>query len=92
MRENHRQRHALLGLIGGIAEHQTLISGPDVVVGLLLVHSLGDIGRLLFDGDEDVHGLVVEAFLRGIVADLFDGVTDDLLIVEVGRGGDLSAH
>jgi hypothetical protein len=41
-------------------------------------------------GDEDVAGLVVEALVRRVVANVLDGATDDLLVVEVGLGGDLT--
>lgn len=63
MREHDGQRHAFLGLVGGIAEHETLIARTDVLVGLLLVHGLRDVRRLLFDGDEHVHRFVIETLI-----------------------------
>jgi hypothetical protein len=33
--------------------------------------------------------LVVETFVRGVIANVFDGVADDLLVVEVRFRGDL---
>ncbi len=35
-----------------------------------MVETLGNVGRLLLDGDEHVAGLVVEALLGRVVADL----------------------
>jgi len=54
------------------------------------MQTLGDIGRLLLNGDEHIACLVVEALVGVVVADVLDGVTDDLLVVEVGLGGDLA--
>ena len=54
--ERDRQRHQLLSLGGGVAEHHPLVAGTGlvgVVVGALLagllggVDALGDVGRLL---------------------------------------------
>ena len=52
---------------------------------------MSDIGGLLFEGDQDVAGLMVESFRGVVVADMFDGVADDFLIVDDGFGGDFSA-
>jgi hypothetical protein len=54
------------------------------------VKALRDIGRLLLDGDEKVESLVVEALGGIIVADVLDGVADNLLVVELGLGADLT--
>lgn len=78
------------GLVGGISEHDTLVTGTELLEGLLVVQALGDIGGLLLDGDEDVAGLVVEALGRVVIADVLDGITDDLLVVEAGLGSDLT--
>lgn len=87
--EHDRQRHVLLGLVGGISEHDTLVTST-VVLEVTVVETLGDIGGLLLDGDEDVASLVVEALLGVVVSNLLDGLTDDLLVVELGLGGDLT--
>jgi len=60
-----------------------------VVFERAVVETLSNIGRLLFDGNEDVAGLVVEALGGVIVADLLDGVTNDLLKVDLCFRGDL---
>jgi len=88
--EHEGEGHELGGLVGGIAEHDTLISGSGVLDLALNVDSLGDIGGLLLDGDEDVAGVVVESLLGVVVSDVVDGITDDPLVVELGLGGDLS--
>lgn len=88
--EEEGQGKELGGLVGGIAEHDTLVTGTKLLKSLLVVQTLGDIGRLLLNGDQQVEGLVVEALGRVIVADALDGVTDDLLVVELGLGGDLT--
>lgn len=55
-----------------------------------MVETLGDIGGLLLDRDEDVAGLVVEALGGVVVTDLADGFADDLLEVDLGLGGDFT--
>ena len=55
-----------------------------------MVEALGNVGRLLLDGDEDVAGLVVKALVRVVVTDALDRVTDDALVVDVSLGRDLA--
>lgn len=88
--EEDSEGQELRGLIGGIAEHDTLVTSTELLQSLVIVETLGDIRRLLLNGDQDVAGLVVEALLRGIVADVLDGTTDDLLVVQLGLGGNLT--
>ena len=78
------------GLVGGITEHDTLVTGTELLESVLVVEALSDVGRLLLDSDENVAGLVVETLVGGVVADVLDGLADDLLVVEVGLGGDLT--
>ena len=54
--------------------------------------TLGDVWGLLLESNEDVAGLVVESLGRVIVADVFDRVTDDLLVVDNGLRRDLAAN
>jgi len=61
-----------------------------VVLEVTVVETLSDIGRLLLNSDENVAGLVIETLLGRIVSDTLDGVTDNLLVVDVSLGGDLT--
>mmetsp|Transcript_1192 Transcript_1192/g.3105 ORF Transcript_1192/g.3105 Transcript_1192/m.3105 type:complete len:302 (+) Transcript_1192:848-1753(+) len=88
--EEVRQRVELLSLVGGIAEHETLVTGTEVLLGLAKVHALGNIRGLLLNGDEHVAGLVVETLGGVVEADHLDGFTDDSLVVDRGLGGDLT--
>lgn len=78
-------------LVGSITEHDTLVTGT-VVLQIAVVQTLGDIGRLLLNSDQDVTGLVVETLFRVIVTDLLDGVSDDGLEVDSGLGGDFTEN
>ena len=89
--EHDGEGHELLSLISGVAEHDTLVTSTVVLKGAV-VKTLRDIGRLLLDGNEDVAGLVVEALGGVVIADLLDGVADDLLVVELGLGSDLAEN
>lgn len=79
--EEEGEGKKLRGLVGGIAEHDTLVTSTELLESLLVVETLSDIGRLLLNGDKEVEGLVVETLLGVIVANVLDGVTDDLLVV-----------
>jgi len=73
-----------------LTEHDTLVTGTELLESLLVVETLGNVGRLLLDGNEDVAGLVVETLVGAVVTNVLDGLTDDLLVVETGLGGDLT--
>lgn len=82
--------HELGGLVGGVAEHDTLVTSADLLDALVEVDALGDIGALLLDGDDDVAGVAVDALVGGGVADVADGGADDVLEIDLGVGGDLT--
>ena len=91
VREHDRQRHQLVGLPGGVAEHHPLVARSlavqRVAVTVLLlvrvVDALRDVGRLLVDRDDDAARLGVEAELRARVADLADPLADEARDVDV---------
>jgi len=78
------------GLVSGIAEHDALVASAKILETVVEVKTLGNVGRLLLNGDEEVEGLVVEALGRVIVANVLDCVADNLLVVDLGLGGDLA--
>lgn len=69
---------------------KTHLVTSSVVLEITVVETLSDIGRLLLNSDENVASLVVESLLGRVVSDTLDGVTDDLLVVNVSLGGDLT--
>ena len=98
VREHDRQRHQLVGLVRGVAEHHSLVACSlpvqRVVVAVLalvrVVHTLGDVRRLLVDRDDDAGRVRVEAELGARVADLADPVADEARDVDVRLGRDLA--
>ena len=53
--------HQLGGFVGGVSEHNTLVTGTNLLdVFTLLDETTGNVGGLLLNSDEDVTGLVVE--------------------------------
>ena len=84
MREHDRQRHQLVGLGAGEAEHQPLVAGAAGV------DAHRDVGRLTVDRREHGAGLGVEAVLAARVADVGDRVAHDLLVIDDGAGRDLA--
>jgi hypothetical protein len=69
--------------------HNTLITGT-VTLNISVIKTLGDIGTLLFDSNQDITCLVVEPFFGRVVPNLFDGVPNDLLEVDLGFRGDFT--
>ncbi len=100
VRQRDRQRHQLLGLVGGVPEHHPLVARARnielvVVVGVGarlvgLVDALGDVRRLLVDRVQDGARVRREAEVGVDVADLADRLASDLLDVDVGLGRDLA--
>jgi len=88
--KNDSEGEELLSLVGGITEHDTLVTSTKILKSLLVVETLSDIGRLLLNGNKNVTGLVVKTLLRVVVTNVLDGVTDNLLEVELGSSGDLT--
>jgi hypothetical protein len=70
----------------------TLITSANIVLRLVHVNTLSDIGGLLLDSNDDVAGLVVNTLLSIIIADLLESIADDLLVVDVGLGSDLTEN
>ncbi len=87
--ERNGKRHVLRGLIGSIAKHDALVTRA-VILERAMVKTLGNIGRLLLNGNEDVAGLVVKALGRVVVANVLDSIADNFLVVELGLGRDLT--
>ena len=74
-------------------EHVSLVTGANFFRWLLrsvAVHGCANLGGLTVELVEDLAGLVVQALLRGVEADLLDGITDDRLVVDGGVRGDLT--
>src|SRR5690606_438599 len=86
LREADRRGHQHIGLVAGIAEHQTLVTGA-LVFRPGAVDALGDVHRLLADDVDDAAGGAVEPDLRAVVADVDDDVAYQLLQVDPGAGG-----
>jgi hypothetical protein len=90
VREQEGEGQELRGLVGGITEHDTLVTGTELLQSLIVVETLSNVGGLLLNGNKDVAGLVVETLGRVIITDVLDGITDDLLVVQPGIGGDFT--
>src|SRR3546814_16859319 len=57
------RRHHRLGLVAGVAEHQALIAGT-LQLGVLAIHTLVDIGRLLADQVKHAAGGAIKTDIR----------------------------
>jgi hypothetical protein len=97
--ERDRERHQLVGLGRGVAEHHALVARAGlvgVVVGALLagllggVDALGDVGRLLVHALQHLDRVGAEIGVEAVVADLADRLAGDLGEVEVRLGADLA--
>ena len=83
--------HEFGGFVGGKTEHQPLVPGP--LFGkkpLVFIDALGDVERLVIDAGDHRTGLPVKAHLGGGVADIADGLPDNLGHFHVAIRGDLA--
>ena len=67
-----------------------MVTSAQVLELVVQTETLGNVGGLLLDADHNIAGFVVEAFARVIVANVLDGPSDDLLVIEVCFRGDLA--
>ena len=91
MREDQRGRHQLAGLVAGITEHDTLVTGTLLLL-LLAGYALVDVGRLLVDGRENATRVAVELVLALRVADLLNHATRYALHIDIGLRAHLTGH
>ena len=77
---------------GGIAEHQALVAGALLRRQTPAFDPLGDIRRLPVQGGENGAGFPIEAHRGIVIADLFNGLTDDIGEIQPRGGGDLSGN
>ncbi|KAH3660058.1 hypothetical protein OGAPHI_007263 [Ogataea philodendri] len=84
------QWQLLIGLVGGVTEHDTLVTGTQLLQCLLVMQTLGNVWRLLLDSNKNITCFVVETLARVVVSNVLDSVSDDLLVVQSGLGGDFT--
>lgn len=67
-----------------------LVSGTNVIFCFIYVDSVCNFCSLFLNGHQHIASFVVEAFIRAIVTDFFDSLTDDFLIIHDPRWCDLA--
>ena len=82
----NRHRHQLRRFVTSITKHQPLITRT------ARVNALSDIRRLCADSVDDATGIRIVAEFGVVVADLFDSFANYLLIIDLGRSGDLTRN
>ena len=86
--QRDRGRHELRRLVARVPEHEPLVARPELVGAL--VNPLGDVRRLLVDGDDHAARIGVEAVLRARVPHVPDGLARDVGDVDVAGRRDLA--
>ncbi|URD93393.1 hypothetical protein MUK42_32538 [Musa troglodytarum] len=91
-REDMAQGHQLRCLICCIAKHVTLIPSADLLgaLGEMAMDTLGDVRGLLLNVDKHLAAIGIEAYIIGCEPNGTAGVADNLLVVDVALGGDLT--
>src|SRR5687768_4680797 len=102
MGEPYRNRHQVVVVVAGVADHHSLVAGTlgvEVFVFGLAVTFLEsvvdpdrDVGRLLLDRNRHPAGFPVEANLRARITDVGNRPAYDGWNVHVGGGGDLARY
>ena len=91
MTELEGERHTVVSLAGGIAEHHTLVSSA-LFFGLLTFHATVDVGTLRMDGREDTARIAIEHILSLGVADSLDGFSHCLAKFHVSLSLDFASQ
>jgi len=88
------ERHEGGGLVRGVAEHDTLVTGADLLerLGAHAVHALANLGRLAVELHQHAAGVAVKADVLGDEADVAAHLAHNRLVVHHSLGGDLAEH
>lgn len=84
--------HELWSFISGVSNHETLISGTDILILLLNMDGISDLLRLLVNGDDNCGILIVESLSNIIITDFLDSLSGDLFNLESSLRGDFSEN
>lgn len=84
------KRHKVRGFIGGIANHETLVTGTDLLFFFVFMDTLGNLWGLLIEGHDDGGSFVVHSDFSGVIPDFLDGLSSDEFDVGFCGGTDLS--
>ena len=91
MRQDQRRGHHLAGLVAGVAEHDALVAGTLLLLGLA-DDALVDVRRLFVDGRQDAARVAVELVLALGVADAPDHAARHALHVDIGVRAHFAGH
>ncbi len=89
VRVGDRRRHQHVGLVGGVAEHQALVTGA-LTLGVLAVDSLCDIGRLFAERIQYRAGRAVESHVGMRIANIQHRFPRNFFDVDHRRCSDLA--
>ena len=87
-----RKGHVRVRLVGGVADHQSLVSSAHFLLWLVDVDRRGDFFGLLVHGDDHSGTLIVHAHFGSVVAHFLDGLPGHLFEVDLGGGVYLSEN
>ena len=89
LRRHHRHRQVFGRFVAGVADHNALITSTEGVLVLPLsqfgFHRARNVGALVVD-------VAVDLIIFRVIADIAQGVADDVEHVGFGRGRDFSRH
>lgn len=85
------QWHAVVGLVGSITEHHTLVTST-LLLWYATLNATVDVSALCMKGREDTTALAVKLVLGLGVTDLLDGLANSIAQFNVGRGLDLAGN
>ena len=101
MGERNRQRQVFGGFVGGVAEHEALVAGAGLVVGICVVpvadflgdgNGVTDFGGLFTNGNVHAAGAAVKPHVGGHEPDIDQGLAHQGGDIHVGGGAHLPHH
>jgi hypothetical protein len=87
-----RKGHVVGCLIAGITNHQTLISGSDLLVLFILMHTLSNLGWLLVNGNDYSCSFIIHSDFICIVSNFLNCFSCNLFEVNISSCANLSKN
>jgi aromatic ring-cleaving dioxygenase len=84
--------HAFFRLVGGVTDHEALVTRAEVFFVLVSSDAVENFRALDVKVDHDSAIFVIHAFLDIIVSDFLDGLTDNLFITDLCFGVDFTKY
>ena len=86
------QRHIILSLVSSITNHETLITGSDIFLLSVYMHSVCNLARLFVQSYNNSCCFVVHPDIDRVITNFFNSLSDSLFNIRICFSTDLSKY